>query len=84
MKDFQALKNGTMLHKQFYNMYGRSNENNVFFKKDGAGIVNVGDNNMMEPDVVEVQAVTSRVKPYNEYNMTSRNQSQIGQSVKSK
>jgi len=36
-----------MLHKQFYNVYGRSLENNVFFKKENGAVYGGEINAMM-------------------------------------
>lgn len=63
-----------MLHKQFYNIYGRSNEDNIFFKKDHNDVVNYNQNNMLQPDVVQVyQPRTSRVRNgQNQYTISAR------------
>lgn len=48
IKDYETLRRGEMIHKQFYNLYGRSMENNVFFRK-GNGI-GYNDNNNNNAD----------------------------------
>jgi len=33
IKDYSSLNQGTMIHKQFYNIYGKDTHQNLFFKK---------------------------------------------------